>query len=365
MDLTTASFFSGVGGMDMGLEAAGWRTVSFSEIEPYACSILAERWPEVPNLGCIKTLAGYPPPHEHGRDLKCLVGDEWSRDDRRVRLPSGASGLQSDADPEQLQPAVDGQPDRWRSGQSPVKEGLECRLCWSIVRHRSGCPYGATLWTGGFPCQDLSVAGKRRGMGEGTRSGLAFAFLDLVAVHNPPLILLENVPGLLSSHGGKDMAVLLSARAASGILRRAEKRGRSLPAALDTALQVLAASDTTPTPIHMLPRDSEPQTDTTDTVAREVTAETISSDIQQVDSPTTKRVQAPFVSQEETSDLALKQSSVRRITPTEAERLMGWPDGPYDPPKQDSPRYRCCGNGVVANVAEWLGLRLREEAERA
>jgi DNA (cytosine-5)-methyltransferase 1 len=68
---------------------------------------------------------------------------------------------------------------------------------------------GALLWTGGFPCQDLSVAGKRRGMVAGTRSNLAHAFLDLVERHRPPAIVLENVPGLLSSHGGKDLGALL------------------------------------------------------------------------------------------------------------------------------------------------------------
>lgn len=65
----------------------------------------------------------------------------------------------------------------------------------------------ATLWTGGFPCQDLSVAGKRKGLA-GARSGLAFTFLDLVERHRPPLILLENVSGLLSSNGGADLLAL-------------------------------------------------------------------------------------------------------------------------------------------------------------
>lgn len=55
---THASFFSGVGGTDLGLERAGWRTVSFSEIDPYACAVLAERWPGVPNLGDIVSLQG-------------------------------------------------------------------------------------------------------------------------------------------------------------------------------------------------------------------------------------------------------------------------------------------------------------------
>jgi DNA-cytosine methyltransferase len=56
-------------------------------------------------------------------------------------------------------------------------------------------------------------------------------------------------------------------------------------------------------------------------------------------------------------------SIVRRLTPVECERLMGWPDNwtqVRDDGKQqaDSHRYKQCGNGVVANVAEWIGSRL-------
>ena len=48
-----ASFFSGVGGLDLGFERAGIETVSVSEIDPYANSVLAERFPDAPNLGSI------------------------------------------------------------------------------------------------------------------------------------------------------------------------------------------------------------------------------------------------------------------------------------------------------------------------
>lgn len=48
-----ASFFSGVGGLDLGFEKAGIETVSVCEIDPYASSVLAERFPDAPNLGSI------------------------------------------------------------------------------------------------------------------------------------------------------------------------------------------------------------------------------------------------------------------------------------------------------------------------
>jgi DNA (cytosine-5)-methyltransferase 1 len=53
----------------------------------------------------------------------------------------------------------------------------------------------------------------------------------------------------------------------------------------------------------------------------------------------------------------IAQSSVRRLTPTECERLQGFPDG-YTAGQKDSPRYRQLGNAVAVPVAEWLGRRI-------
>jgi DNA (cytosine-5)-methyltransferase 1 len=68
---------------------------------------------------------------------------------------------------------------------------------------------------GGFPCQDVSVAGKRAGIA-GARSGLfwdAIRFAQEVKAHT---IVLENVPGLLSSNEGRDFGVVISAMADAG-----------------------------------------------------------------------------------------------------------------------------------------------------
>ncbi len=61
-----------------------------------------------------------------------------------------------------------------------------------------------------------------------------------------------------------------------------------------------------------------------------------------------------------------QEATVRRLTPMECERLMGWPDGWTDIPwnkkdhAPDSRRYAACGNGVVAPVSYWIGARLAE-----
>jgi DNA-cytosine methyltransferase len=176
---------------------------------------------------------------------------------------------------------------------------------WGIATDEAGASVdlgrwkaGTGLLCGGFPCQDLSVAGKRAGLA-GDRSGLFFEFARIIESVRPGWLLIENVPGLLSSNGGRDFGVVLgtladlgygvawrivdsrffgvpqrrrrvfivgakslteileppqsvparyslSAKAASGILRRAEKRGRTLPAHLEEALARVAGTTETP-----------------------------------------------------------------------------------------------------------------------
>ncbi|WP_300345249.1 DNA cytosine methyltransferase [Nesterenkonia sp.] len=52
---------------------------------------------------------------------------------------------------------------------------------------------------GGFPCQDVSLAGRRRGMGEGTRSGLWSEYARAIDTIRPDWVVIENVRGLLSA----------------------------------------------------------------------------------------------------------------------------------------------------------------------
>src|SRR3990167_3158207 len=64
------------------------------------------------------------------------------------------------------------------------------------------------LVCGGFPCQDLSMAGRRAGLA-GERRGLWSEVHRLIASALPRWVVIENVPGLLSSQEGRDFAVIL------------------------------------------------------------------------------------------------------------------------------------------------------------
>lgn len=66
----------------------------------------------------------------------------------------------------------------------------------------------ADLICGGFPCQDVSVAGKRKGL-VGERSGLWFEFLRIITECTPGWVVIENVPGLLTSNRGRDFATVI------------------------------------------------------------------------------------------------------------------------------------------------------------
>ena len=54
--LTFGSLFSGIGGLDLGLERAGMTCRWQSELDPYACRVLAKHWPNTPNLGDINDI---------------------------------------------------------------------------------------------------------------------------------------------------------------------------------------------------------------------------------------------------------------------------------------------------------------------
>jgi DNA (cytosine-5)-methyltransferase 1 len=124
MKPTFLSLFAGIGGMDLGLERAGWRCIGQVEIDPFCRKVLAKHWPDVPKWGDIREFHG---------------------------------GLLSE------------------------KPDLIC---------------------GGFPCQDVSFAGRRIGI-DGARSGLWAEYARLIGEIRPGWVLVENVAGLLDRGMGR------------------------------------------------------------------------------------------------------------------------------------------------------------------
>ena len=77
----------------------------------------------------------------------------------------------------------------------------------------------ADLWTFGFPCQDVSIAGKQKGIKEGTRSGLFFEIMRLIdecKENKPKWLMCENVKNFLSIDGGGGFLTVVSEMAERG-----------------------------------------------------------------------------------------------------------------------------------------------------
>ena len=84
-----------------------------------------------------------------------------------------------------------------------------------VLARISGRPF---LATASFPCTDMSLAGKRRGLA-GEQSGALFGFLQVMeqlGQRRPAMVLLENVPGFLTSHDGADFETAIRELASLG-----------------------------------------------------------------------------------------------------------------------------------------------------
>jgi DNA (cytosine-5)-methyltransferase 1 len=145
--MNVLDLFSGIGGFSLGLERAGMRTVAFCEIDPYCRAVLRKHWPDVPVFDDVRTLTA------------TILGLTKSN-----RCGSGR--------PRRSYPAGQGQ-------------------------QQSNRPLSIDVICGGFPCQDISVAGKGAGL-KGERSSLWSEFARIIGEVRPRYVVVENVAALLS-----------------------------------------------------------------------------------------------------------------------------------------------------------------------
>lgn len=92
--------------------------------------------------------------------------------------------------------------------QTVLKNKFGVEIFDDVKKIQKGNAKPINLICGGFPCQDLSIAGKRKGL-DGERSGLWFEFARIIKEFEPEWCWIENVPGLLSSNAGKDFAIVI------------------------------------------------------------------------------------------------------------------------------------------------------------
>jgi hypothetical protein len=115
------------------------------------------------------------------------------------------------------------------------------------------CPNGLSLITAGFPCQDLSVAGKQAGY-DGKRSVLFYEIIRLARELRPKFLLLENVRNLLSHKDGETFQETLFQIAQAGY----DAEWAVIPASDVGPAIVESASGLLPTPTTRDYKDSGP-----------------------------------------------------------------------------------------------------------
>jgi DNA (cytosine-5)-methyltransferase 1 len=151
--------FSGIGGFSLGLErTGGFRTVAFCEIDPYCRQVLKRHWPEVP---CYD-------------DIRALTAARLAAD--------GIGGAVADAE------------SNGRTERRAQADALRDCAHGEWQRQPSGS--GIDVVCGGFPCQDISTAGKGAGI-TGERSGLWVEMCRVIGEVRPRYAIVENVAALL------------------------------------------------------------------------------------------------------------------------------------------------------------------------
>jgi len=209
---------------------------------------------------------------------------------------------------------------------------------------------------GGTPCQSFSVAGLRKGLDD-PRGNLALEFLKIVDRKRPRWVIWENVPGVLSSSGGRDFGAFVGALVELGYgfaYRVLDAKYWGVPqrrrrvflvghsggwASAAAVLNVCCPRD------ELLPegeagRGRLPSFKTT----------------------------GGGISLERISHLVFDGEAIRKLTPVEWERCFGFPDNytripwrnksPEDCP--DGPRYKALGNSMAVPVVRWIGERIMQ-----
>lgn len=251
---------------------------------------------------------------------------------------------------------------------------------------------------GGFPCQDVSVAGKRAGLAE-ERSGLWFEFARVISELKPRWVVIENVPGLLSSNQGQDFETVLSALVEfgygvswrildaqffgvpqrrrrvfvvgslgnglfaevlferGGVCGNTSQGGKEGPEYSGTVANCITT------------REGQRMNETIETLIPVMMEygndRAIGIDV----APTLKTAAAKSPLIPAMVENGYKQifefgktptmKGVRKLTPTECARLQGFPDD-WNDNVSDTQRYKQFGNAVAVPVAEWIGKRIAD-----
>ena len=313
------SVCSGIEAASVAWESLGWTPVAFAEIEKFPSKVLAHHYPGVANLG----------------------------------------------------------------DMTKFRE-------WDIERD------AVDVLVGGTPCQSFSVAGLRKGLDD-PRGNLALTFIAMVNHYRPEWVIWENVPGVLSSSGGRDFGSFLGAlgqlrygfayrvldaqyfgvpqrrrrvfvvahssgdsRRAAEILFEPESLSGNHKTSRAQGQGIADASITGTVSSKWAKGTGGPAGDECYNLVPVMYQHNQTDARLKIEPKTSQTVIARFGTGGGHTPLIRHHVLVRKLTPTECERLQGFPDGYTDimPNTPDGSRYVALGNSMAVPVMRWIGKRI-------
>ena len=213
---------------------------------------------------------------------------------------------------------------------------------------------------GGTPCQSFSVAGLRNGLSD-SRGNLALTYCRMVDRLRPRWFIWENVPGVLSSGGGRDFGSILGAMAQLGYSfawRVLDAQNFGVPQRRRRVFLVGCSSGDWRDPAQVLFEQSCGKRDSETVRKRKLRGRG-----REITGCLSTRSGAFDRQELDTLIYDYQNKTVRVSTPTEQERLQGFPDGHTNIPwNRDTRhlRYRAMGNSMAVPVMRWIGQRIKE-----
>lgn len=376
---TFGSLFAGVGGFDMGFEQAGWDCRFQVEWDKHCQSILNRHWPSVPKWGDVSTVSGHELPI-----VDCIIFGSPCQDlsvaGKRAGLDGERSGLFHEAMRiiKEMRDATNGTFPRW--------------IVWENVAgalsSNKGLDFGRVLdemaEAGAVAAEWAVLDAQHFGVPQRRRRVFVVACFDPATADRCPDPLLpvsESLRGdsakgrkkgktttseigeSIASSGGQPFTSTSHAQYGEGI-GTIRANGGDLGGGSETLLvePVLSFdtqfgsnadvfSDLAP------PLKASQQSPSIHVSAYDEYNDRLGGEIHHSLRAGTKQ-----------STGVMADMAVRRLTPVECERLMGWPDDhtrwTADGKEQsDTHRYKQCGNGVATPVARWIAEHMRRVDE--
>jgi DNA (cytosine-5)-methyltransferase 1 len=239
------------------------------------------------------------------------------------------------------------------------------------VRKMVSLPRSVDLLTGGFPCQDLSQAGKAEGILKGKNSSLVTEIFRLVQKTSVPNVLLENVPFMLRLDGGRAMSVLAEAFEKLGYkwaYRVVNSMSFGVPQRRERVL-FLASAEIDPRTV-LFADEAHPLEKKVNSVGSVACGFYWTEGIRGLGwavngVPTLKG--GSTIGIPSPPAIVFPDGLVGTPDIRDAERMQGFPAGwtkPASTVARESHRWKLVGNAVTVGVFSWVGKRLKSPTTR-